>query len=154
MRYALVILENARKILEQYNCSPSMLREEEPGTAIYYYFMLHIYGVYFKSLWEQLDTAYRASGLEMPTGLLLGLKRIAVYFQYISQDYYNAMVGNKPFSCNTIPSNDTIAILKQLLDNMQEEIYTVLNDGEGFKGLSNDTVQVILEIGTELDSIG
>ena len=92
LRDAPVILENARRALEQFNCSPSMLKEEEPDTAVYYYLMIHLHGVYFEDLRGHVNTLYSANGLEMPSNLSLGLRRIADYFQDLAQDYYSATI--------------------------------------------------------------
>ncbi len=72
LRDAPIVLGNAKRVLEQFNCSPSMLKEGKPDTAVYYYLTIHLHGVYFEDLRGHVLTLYSAKGLEMPSGLSLG----------------------------------------------------------------------------------
>ena len=146
-----IILQKVRQDLEQYNYSPALFRRMKPDIAMYDYFVLFVNSMRLESLRAHLYTAYKASGLQMPVNLTIEISRMADYFQDLSQEYYSAMIGGKPFRCEMIPDNTTLTSLKEAIDKTYEEISQLLQDKEEFKGLTHDTIQMILKVGVTLE---
>jgi len=143
-----------RADLEKYNCSPMFLRRAEPGRAMFGYYVLYIYSIHVRHLRTSLIIAYEASGRRMPASLSLALGEIGDYLSRVSQKYYFSMIGHGNFSCSDLPSDDVLKDLGEVLNGMYEEIQSVIQGKEEFRGLSDKLVDNIIRIGQVLENIG
>ncbi len=143
-----------RADLEQYHCSPMLLRRTEPGKAMFSYYVPYIYSIHVRHLEDSLVIAYEASGHQMPTSLLLALDEISDYLMRVSQRYYFSMIGYGNFSCKDLPSGEVLQGLGEVFTKMHEEIQAVIQGKEKFRGLSDELVDNIVRVGQVLESIG
>ena len=143
-----------RADLEKYNCSPMLLRQVEPGKAMFGYYVLRIYSIHVRHLEDSLVIAYEASGHRMPPSLSLALDKIGDYLMRVSQEYYFSMIGHEDFSCKKLPSNDVLRDLGEVFDEMHKEIQLVIQGKRVFRGLSDRLVDDIVRVGQVLESIG
>ncbi len=143
-----------RADLEQYHCSPMLLRQVEPGKAMFGYYVLYIYSIHVRHLEDSLVIAYEASGHRMPVSLSLALDKIGDYLRRVSQRYYFSMIGHGDFSCKDLPSDEVLQGLGEVFTKMHEEIQAVIQGKEKFRGLSDELVDDIVRVGQVLESIG
>ena len=137
------IFQKVREDLLRYGCKPSLLRKAEPDTAMYNYFIIHVYGLRFSEFRTYMGIAYGALGLSMTPELELGLSRLSDYLRDLAQDCYTAMVTGKGFECDRLPSNEDIQVLVEAMEKIRHEVSLVIHEGKEFNGLGVESIRLL-----------
>ena len=139
--------------LNQYNCSPGIMLQEDRVQALYYIYKYHNLAYYTQDLESWLSTAYIANNQEIPWKLTLGLENIYQFFIYMSQNMYQYMVTNQTIDCNKLPDNETLQELDQVFRILKQELEDIAyNRNYEFNGLDMETIEYIYNVSSKLST--